>query len=302
MHLYLYECDGRADPKSDAVSGYSDAWMTAAQNFQDMNTFNPNYMITPEVTHEFNALGDFLQTSLLDDSGTMSVGDEQAQQQQRQAAFSRTGQLDASLPAFGGTQNNGTPAAGNATAASSGSMLPPPNLSAGRAISRPGSAVPGEKDKTSAYYLQAADPKGNEDPDARMAQVLQAKYDAGLLKPFNYVAGYGKLSRYLDGHIAASSKKKILSTIGSFRPKFREKAQALTDLQLVYVEMWFERQLMDYDRVFASMAVPACCWRRTGEIFRGNKEMAELIKVPVDQLRDVCEPQASHFFFHSFKD
>jgi hypothetical protein len=35
------------------------------------------------------------------------------------------------------------------------------------------------------------------------------------------------------------------------------------------------------------MAVPACCWRRTGEIFRGNKEMAELIHVPVERLRDV---------------
>jgi hypothetical protein len=34
------------------------------------------------------------------------------------------------------------------------------------------------------------------------------------------------------------------------------------------------------------MAVPACCWRRTGEIFRGNKEMAELIHVPVERLRD----------------
>lgn len=43
---------------------------------------------------------------------------------------------------------------------------------------------------------------------------------------------------------------------------------------------------MEYDRVFASMAIPACCWRRTGEIFRGNKEMAELIQVPMEELRD----------------
>jgi hypothetical protein len=35
------------------------------------------------------------------------------------------------------------------------------------------------------------------------------------------------------------------------------------------------------------MAIPACCWRRTGEIFRGNKEMAELINVPIESLRDV---------------
>ena len=61
----------------------------------------------------------------------------------------------------------------------------------------------------------------------------------------------------------------------------------MTDIELIYVEMWFERSLMEYDRVFASMAIPACCWRRTGEIFRGNKEMAELIHVPIEKLRDV---------------
>jgi hypothetical protein len=65
--------------------------------------------------------------------------------------------------------------------------------------------------------------------------------------------------------------------------------QALTDYDLILVEMWFERTLMEYDRVFASMAVPACCWRRTGEIFRGNKEMAELINVPVEDLRGVSD-------------
>ncbi|PHH84122.1 hypothetical protein CDD83_2440 [Cordyceps sp. RAO-2017] len=162
-------------------------------------------------------------------------------------------------------------------------MPPPPSSSKGGDGSK---AARSASDKTREYYLQAADPSGNDNAEERMARVLRAKYEAGLLKPFNYINGYARLGKYLDGHIAASSKQKILRTINQFRPKFREKAQGLTDMQLVYVEMWFEKQLMDYDRVFASMAVPACCWRRTGEIFRGNKEMAELINVPVDQLRD----------------
>lgn len=34
------------------------------------------------------------------------------------------------------------------------------------------------------------------------------------------------------------------------------------------------------------MAVPACLWRRTGEIYKGNKEFAALIGVPVEKLRD----------------
>jgi PAS domain-containing protein len=188
------------------------------------------------------------------------------------------------LPRFGNSSNPMTAGSSNSMTNMSGSMLPPPPNKEGKNIPRPGSAVP--VDKAREYYLQAADPSGNDTPEERMGRVLRAKYDAGLLKPFNYINGYTRLSTYLESHIAASSKHKIIKTINSFRPKFREKAQALTDMELVYVEMWFEKQLMDYDRVFASMAVPACCWRRTGEIFRGNKEMAELIGVSVAQLRD----------------
>jgi hypothetical protein len=262
------------------VAGFSDAWISA-HNYHDMNTYNPNYMIGPEVTHEFNLLNDFLHNSLLDEGNIAS------NEAQHNAAFNRPG---GALEMLTGYSNNNDLAAGSSLSARHmrGSMLPPPNVD-NKTITR------SDRDKTREYYLQAADPSGNDNPEERMSRVLKAKYDAGLLKPFNYINGYAKLGKYLDGHIAPSSKQKILRTINQFRPKFREKAQGLTDMQLVYVEMWFEKQLMDYDRVFASMAVPACCWRRTGEIFRGNKEMAELINVPVDRLRDVS---ISPFLFH----
>jgi hypothetical protein len=128
-----------------------------------------------------------------------------------------------------------------------------------------------------------------------MQRLLRAKYDAGMLKPFNYVKGYARLSAYMDSHLHAAQRQKILRQLDRFRPKFREKVQELTDIELIYVEMWFERSLMEYDRVFASMAIPACCWRRTGEIFRGNKEMAELIHVPIEKLRDVSVVENSSF-------
>jgi len=48
----------------------------------------------------------------------------------------------------------------------------------------------------------------------------------------------------------------------------------------------FERLLLDYDRVFSVMGVPACLWRRTGEIYKGNREFAELIGVEGHMLRD----------------
>lgn len=219
----------------------------------------------PEVTNEYNLLNDFLNNSLLDDGALIP----------EDTANFYTDQSGAMLP--GGLNNTSGP--------SQSAGLGAPNNNQGNQISRPPSVIP--TDKAREYYLQAADPTGNDAPEERMQRLLRAKYDAGMLKPFNYVKGYARLSAYMDGHMHAASKQKILRQLDRFRPKFREKVHALTDIELIYVEMWFERSLMEYDRVFASMAIPACCWRRTGEIFRGNKEMAELVHVPIEKLRDV---------------
>ena len=120
-----------------------------------------------------------------------------------------------------------------------------------------------------------------------MNKLLKAKYDAGLLKPFNYVNSYARLNEYMEKNMQNASRQRILRQLDKFQPKFRELMHSLTDVELILVEMWFEQSLMEYDRVFVSMAIPACCWRRTGEIFRGNNGMARLIDVPIENLRDV---------------
>jgi hypothetical protein len=233
-----------------------------------MHNYHPSYMFNaPEVTNEYNLLNDFLNNSLLDDGALLP--DDTAGFYGDPSTMLSSGMNNASLPT-GALQQGAT-----------GLLNPQPAT----AISRPVSVMP--TDKAREYYLQAADPTGNDTPEERMQRLLRAKYDAGMLKPFNYVKGYARLSAYMDGHMNAQLKQKILRQLDRFRPKFREKVQALTDIELIYAEMWFEQTLMEYDRVFASMAIPACCWRRTGEIFRGNKEMAELIHVPIEKLRDV---------------
>lgn len=240
--------------------GYSGDWLGAQDQFQDMHNYHPSYMFNePEVTNEYNLLNDFLTNSLLDDGFLPDP------------LYTEPGAV--------------IPSSASSAAPRPPSNAGPSNAQQSLAISRPASVMP--TDKTREYYLQAADPAGNDPPEERMQRLLRAKYDAGMLKPFNYVKGYARLSAYMDGHMSAGSKQKILQQLSKFRPKFREKVQTLTDIQLIYVEMWFERTLMEYDRVFASMAIPACCWRRTGEIYRGNKEMAELIHAPIEKLRDV---------------
>ncbi|KAH1533044.1 hypothetical protein KXX18_004943 [Aspergillus fumigatus] len=253
---------------SQQLLGYNE-WLGGQSQFQDMHTFHPSYMFNaPEVTNEYNLLGDFLSSSLLDDGGMFSNDNLQGIYSDptlinSMANLDNTALLQQAQPSQP-TQSQ-----------------PHQNDS----VQGPSSTVVNDKARET-YYMTAADPSGSDPPEERMNKLLKAKYDAGLLKPFNYVKGYARLNQYMEKNMKQSSRQKILRQLDKFRPKFRERMQSLTDIELILVEMWFERSLMEYDRVFASMAIPACCWRRTGEIFRGNKEMAELIGVPIESLRD----------------
>lgn len=232
----------------------------------------------PEVSSEFNLLSDFLGNLY---SEELFTGDPNLFPE----------------PTTQGVQQNPSrdPDASNGTTAfNQQRLLSPPNNGTMANMSRSGISKPSTTERAREnYYLTAADPSQN-NPEERMKQVLKAKLEAGLLKPFNYVKGYARLSQYMEKNMAQTSRRRILSQLDLFRPKFRERTHTLTDLDLVHVEEWFEKSLLEYDRVFASMAVPACLWRRTGEIFRGNKEFAELINVPIEQMRDVYSPG---FFF-----
>ncbi|KZV92215.1 hypothetical protein EXIGLDRAFT_647485 [Exidia glandulosa HHB12029] len=139
--------------------------------------------------------------------------------------------------------------------------------------------------KTEQFLLAAADlPTGTR--NERLSRVIHAKYEAGLLKPYNYATGYARLSRWMDRSLSQKARQQILQPLGVLRPKFREVAGSLTDMDLVLIEEAFERLLLDYDRVFSVMGVPACLWRRTGEIYKGNREFAELVGVEGHMLRD----------------
>jgi hypothetical protein len=259
------------------VLGFQDWNFSNSQNhvMQDMHSFHPPYLFnTSEVSDEYNLLNDFLSNSLLEDGGMYSNDNVNS--------------LFSSDPSLTNTMHTMTSANNPLFMPNqqSNQMLPPSQAAVGNAISRPTSGFPLDKARE-AYYMTAADPAGTEAPEERLKKLLKAKYDAGMLKPFNYVKGYARLNQYMERHLHPVSRNKIRSILEKFRPLFRERVHLLTDIQLVYVEMGFEKNLMEYDRVFASMAIPACCWRRTGEIFRGNKEMAELIHVPIEHLRDV---------------
>ena len=110
--------NGRVSPKytsewtvaeghfSPSVAGFSDAWLTAQNHYHDMHSYNPNYMVAPEVTHEFNLLNDFLHTSMLDDGGLLS------DESQNSPTFKRSSQNDMP-PGFTNNVNALPPAGGS---------------------------------------------------------------------------------------------------------------------------------------------------------------------------------------------
>jgi PAS domain-containing protein len=72
-----------------------------------------------------------------------------------------------------------------------------------------------------------------------------------------------------------------------FHPHSQVRVLNLKLQDLVLIEEAFERMLLDYDRVFSAMSIPACLWRRTGEIYKANNEFAELIGVERRLFREV---------------
>ena len=259
-YIYISRVGSLTD-KHAIVLGLTDWDFIQPQSTWLANPYHQQWMFTTnEAADEFNSMSDWVG-NFHDDSNFFNDG----------SFFGGLNDMLQSDPTYANTL----------TQTKSMQQLPlvvPP-------IQRPTSVKPTEKAREN-YYLTAADPSIDA-PEERMKQVLRAKHQAGLLKPFNYVKGYARLGIFMEKHYAPTSRQRIARQLEKFRPKFREKTQKLTDLDLVSVEERFERILMEYDRVFASMAIPACLWRRTGEIFRGNKEFAELIKVPIENLRDV---------------
>ena len=56
-------------------------------------------------------------------------------------------------------------------------------------------------DKNDRYLLAAADQKDGT-RDERLARVIHAKFEAGLLKPYDYVSGYRRLMKWMESHVS----------------------------------------------------------------------------------------------------
>ncbi|KAH0825690.1 hypothetical protein J3R83DRAFT_10873, partial [Lanmaoa asiatica] len=151
--------------------------------------------------------------------------------------------------------------------------------------------------KIEKFLLTAADQESRS-RDERLNRVIRSKYEAGLLKPYDYIKGYARLSRWMDRNVSRQSKQQILQPLSVLRPKFRVSRATETSVDLVFIEEAFERLLLDYDRVFSATGVLTCLWRRTSEIYKGNREFTELVGVDGYMM---CDMSPTIFVNHSYQ-
>ncbi|KAI0922840.1 hypothetical protein AcW1_002605 [Taiwanofungus camphoratus] len=262
-------------PRPLPASPYGTSTMQPALNpawpGMGMSMAQGAFLYPPETMNEFSVLSDFLES--LDDGTFFSQPTTVAPSMMSPPPYNNTVPL--------GVENSyiSSPhASGSADPAPAAPEKPP---------EEPVPPVLPAATKTEKFFLTAAD-QASGSRNERLNMVIRSKYEAGLLKPYNYVKGYARLSRWMDRNVSLESKQKILQPLSVLRPKFRAIAQSesLTDIDLVFIEEAFERLLLDYDRVFSAMAIPACLWRRTGEIYKANREFAELVGVDGYMLRD----------------
>ncbi|KAJ2769847.1 Transcription factor, partial [Coemansia nantahalensis] len=143
--------------------------------------------------------------------------------------------------------------------------------------------------QTERFVMTAADPTDGT-AEEKLHQIIHAKQEAGILKPYNYGGGYARMQRFLEANVSPVNIVRILEVVNTIRPMFRKTARSLTDADLVAVEEGFERLLLDYDNQFNAFGVPACLWRRTGEIYKANREFADLVGMPLSVFHEgrVC--------------
>ncbi|OWB63018.1 hypothetical protein B5S31_g3754 [[Candida] boidinii] len=252
---------------NDSTSNFIQPSLPPLQQHQNVDQMQPHQQLQRMDLHQSSSNNMLIQSPYV---GRQQQSQQQ-QQQQQQLPYDRHSVNNRQLQIHNSNNNSTTNFSSQTSQSQSQSHNQTPVIS------------DAARDK---FFLTAADPTTEVSPEERLKQVISAKLEAGLLKPYNYAKGYARLQTYMDNHMNASSRQRILKPLSTFRPGFRAIAKTLKDIDLILVEEAFERMLLDYDRVFTSMAIPACLWRRTGEIYRGNKEFASLVEVSIDDLKN----------------
>ncbi|KAK4229382.1 putative transcription factor [Podospora fimiseda] len=99
-------------------------------------------------------------------------------------------------------------------------------------------------------------------------------YDT-VKKSFDYVGSFHKLFEVVKG-FSQPNTARIAKALASIRPSFIASTKSLTPQDLIFMEKYFQRTLIEYEGFMEQSSSPAFVCRRTGEIAGANKEFTAL--------------------------
>ncbi|CCG83077.1 Transcription activator of gluconeogenesis acuK [Taphrina deformans PYCC 5710] len=105
-----------------------------------------------------------------------------------------------------------------------------------------------------------------------------------IIKPFSYTNGYHLLNTYLRSRFEKEDLLRIARAIVGYRPSFIALTKTLKEEDLIFMEVCFQRTLLEYEKFVGYSGTPTIIWRRTGQIELVGKEFCLLTQWSREQL------------------
>ncbi|KAL1842652.1 hypothetical protein VTJ49DRAFT_4563 [Mycothermus thermophilus] len=100
-------------------------------------------------------------------------------------------------------------------------------------------------------------------------------YDT-VKEPFRYVESFHKLFNLIQARFTSAHTSRIAKALATIRPSLLASTRHLTSQDLVFMEIYFQRSLFEYEEFMQQCSSPALACRRTGEVACVNKEFTAL--------------------------
>ena len=97
-----------------------------------------------------------------------------------------------------------------------------------------------------------------------------------ITRPFSYTNGYHLLNAYLRNRFDKTDLVRIARAIVGYRPSFIALTKTLREEDLTFMEVCFQRTLLEYEKFVGYSGTPTVVWRRTGQIELVGKEFCLL--------------------------
>lgn len=105
-----------------------------------------------------------------------------------------------------------------------------------------------------------------------------------ITTPFSYTNGYHLLNAYLRSRFEKDDLLRIARAIVGYRPSFIALTKTLREEDLTFMEICFQRTLLEYEKFVGYSGTPTIIWRRTGQIELVGKEFCLLTQWSREQL------------------